>query len=112
MKKKKTFIDYEDGTRVMLDGDDSQEWTAEDFKKARPAREVFEELWGTEKAQAFLANNAAHVAKRGRPRVDKPKKLKSFKLSQDVIEAIVASGRGYNTRVEAILREAIGAGRI
>jgi len=46
----------------------------------------------------------------GRPKIAKPKKLKSFKLAQDVIEAIVSSGKGYNARVEAVLRKAfIGA---
>lgn len=57
---------------------------------------------------------AAYSAKRkaGRPKVDAPKKSKSFKLSQDLIEAIVASGKGYNARVEAMLREGLAQGKI
>lgn len=49
---------------------------------------------------------------RGRPKVEAPKKIKSFKLSQDVIEAIVSSGKGYNARVDKVLRDAIDSGRI
>lgn len=43
---------------------------------------------------------------RGRPRVLSPKKMQSFKLSQDVIAAVKASGKGFNARVEKILKEA------
>jgi uncharacterized protein (DUF4415 family) len=49
--------------------------------------------------------------KRGRPKKDAPKKLQSFKLSQDVINAIKASGAGYNTKVERALREFFIEGR-
>jgi len=47
---------------------------------------------------------------RGRPKSAAPKKLQSFKLSPDVIDAIRSSGPGYNTRVEAALRDAIERG--
>ena len=50
------------------------------------------------------------LVRRGRPKVAKPKKLKSFKLAQEVIEAILASGKGYNARVEAVLRQAFVKG--
>lgn len=81
--------------------DENPEWTEEDFKSARPLRETFPEL-------------AAYSAKRkaGRPKIDAPKKSKSFKLSQDLIEAIVASGKFYNARVEAVLREGLAQGKI
>jgi uncharacterized protein (DUF4415 family) len=49
---------------------------------------------------------AGKVIRRGRPRVSEPKKLQSFKLSQEVIAAVKASGRGFNARVEAVLRSA------
>ncbi len=48
----------------------------------------------------------------GRPRVAAPKRVKSFKLSPDVIDAIVASGKGYNARVEAALRKSLEKGWI
>ena len=52
------------------------------------------------------------VKRRGRPRVERPKRLQSFKLSPELIEAIRASGKGYNSRVECALRIAVEEGRI
>lgn len=48
--------------------------------------------------------------RRGRPKSKAPKRLQSFKLSPDVIDAIRASGKGYNVRVEKVLRDAIEHG--
>ena len=48
----------------------------------------------------------------GRPRVAAPKRVKSFKLSPDLIAAITSSGKGYNTRVESALRKALEKGWI
>jgi uncharacterized protein (DUF4415 family) len=48
----------------------------------------------------------------GRPRVAAPKRVKSFKLSPDLIAAIMSSGKGYNTRVERALRKALEKGWI
>jgi uncharacterized protein (DUF4415 family) len=50
--------------------------------------------------------------KAGRPKSAAPKRLQSFKLSPDVIEGIKSSGKGYNVRVEAVLRQALEDGRI
>ena len=49
---------------------------------------------------------------RGRPKKVAPKKLQSFKLSPDVIDAIRGSGPGYNARVEAVLRAALEQGTL
>ena len=48
----------------------------------------------------------------GRPPVEKPKVHIGFRLAADVAERIRASGRGYNARVEKVLREAIDQGRL
>jgi uncharacterized protein (DUF4415 family) len=48
----------------------------------------------------------------GRPKVDKPKKLFGLRLDQSVIDGIKATGRGYNTRVESVLRDALSAGKL
>ena len=63
-----------------------------------------------ELTEEFNVYNNGKLVSRGRPRVAKPKKLKSFKLAQDVIDAIVASGKAYNARVEAVLRTAFVGG--
>lgn len=53
-----------------------------------------------------IRNNA------GRPPSPEPKGMMAFRFSQDVLQAIRASGKGYSGRVETILREAIAEGRI
>jgi uncharacterized protein (DUF4415 family) len=42
---------------------------------------------------------------RGRPALDKPKKLVSLRLDQDVIERFRAGGRGWQSRINAVLRK-------
>ncbi len=78
---------------------DNPEWVAEDFKSARPLKEGFPDLH-------------ALLKRRGRPKVESPKRSKTFKLSQDVIDGIRASGKGYNARVDEVLRAALSEGRI
>lgn len=97
MKKAPEYIEYEDGTRILLTEDDVPELTDEFFANARPLRETFPEL-------------AAYSEKRkaGRPKIAAPKRSKSFKLSPSLIEAIVSSGKGYNARVESALWAAFG----
>lgn len=101
MPKQPEYLDDEDGTRILLTEDDVPELGVSFARNARPLRESFPEL-------------AAYAEKRkaGRPKSAAPKQVKSFKLSPDVIAAITASGRGYNTRVEAALRAALAEGRI
>lgn len=78
--------------------DNIEELTEDFFKKAVKGIDGLASLAG-EDAVAFLR-------KRGRPKVEAPKRLQSFKLSPDVIIAIKATGKGFNARVEAVLREA------
>lgn len=111
MKKKKNFIEYEDGTRIELDEDDAPELTGADFKRMRPAKEVLEELWGKKKTAAFLKANKAKIS-RGRPKSAAPKEMIAFRLPPDLIAAIKASGRGYGAKVEKILRAAIAKGAL
>ena len=42
----------------------------------------------------------------GRPKATAPKVHVGFRLAQDVVASIKASGRGYNARIEQVLREA------
>jgi uncharacterized protein (DUF4415 family) len=48
----------------------------------------------------------------GRPFAAQPKAHISFRFAADVIQGIRASGRGYNARVEKVLREALTKGEI
>jgi uncharacterized protein (DUF4415 family) len=76
---------------------DNPEWTADEFARAKPFREVFPEQYTAWK-------------KIGRPPVDKPKVHIGFRLAQDVVEGIRSTGRGYNARVEKVLRDALAKG--
>ena len=82
----------------MID-DENPEWTARETAEARPFGEVFPDQFASWK-------------KRGRPPVEAPKVHIGFRLAADVVESIRATGRGYNARVEKVLREAIARGRL
>jgi hypothetical protein len=66
---------------------DRPEWTEEDFARARPFR-------------------------MGRPPAENPKVHISFRLASDLVDAIRKSGRGYNARVERVLRAALERGEL
>lgn len=51
----------------------------------------------------------AHVAvRRGRPPITTPKVSTTIRLSQDVLAHFKAGGRGWQTRIDAALRDWIG----
>lgn len=73
---------------------DNPEWTAEEFASARPFREVFPEL-------------AASIDRaRGRPPLEQTKRQISIRLDPDVIEKFRATGKGWQARINAILKDA------
>jgi uncharacterized protein (DUF4415 family) len=78
---------------------DNPELTDADCARAKPFREVF-------------PDQHRSWQRLGRPPVERPKVHIGFRLAADVVEAIRASGRGYNARVEKVLREAIDQGRL
>lgn len=80
--------------RGIAEDPDNPQWSAEDFAKARPFREVFPDL-------------AASIDRtRGRPPLEKPKRQISIRLDQDVIDKFRATGKGWQARVNAILKQA------
>ena len=80
--------------RGIAEDPDNPEWTEEDFKKARPFAEVFPEL----------AESIRRA--RGRPAVEKPKRQISLRLDPDVIDAFKATGKGWQGRINEVLRKA------
>jgi len=68
--------------------DDSPEWTDEMFERA----DVYE---------------GDRLIRRGRPKSEAPKVPINIRLSPDVIERFKASGPGWQTRIDAALREYI-----
>jgi uncharacterized protein (DUF4415 family) len=77
---------------------DARELDAEWFAKAKPASEVLPpEVYAT------------LVAKRprGRPKADETKVFTAIRLDADVLKAFKATGKGWQTRVNAALRQFI-----
>jgi len=103
---------------------DARELDDEWFARARPAREVLPPaLYAalTDKAnpvRCVPVTDAEHAArvealrKRGRPPSDNPKVPIHIRLSADVLAAFKASGKGWQTRIDALLREAVAAGKV
>jgi uncharacterized protein (DUF4415 family) len=83
----------------MID-DDNPEWTGSDFARAKPFKEMFPDQYQS------LKNRG------GRPRVERPKVHIGFRLAADLVESIRATGKGYNARVEKVLRDALAEGKL
>jgi uncharacterized protein (DUF4415 family) len=77
-----------------------RELTAADMKHFRPIQET----------DPGMLEAVAKYRKRGRPPVENPKVRVGFRLAQDVAEGLRASGRGYNARIEKLLRDALAKG--
>jgi uncharacterized protein (DUF4415 family) len=77
--------------------------TAADAAHFRPIREV----------DPGMVEAAARFRSRGRPIIgEAPKMHIGFRLAADVVNGIRATGKGYNARVEKVLREALAAGKL
>jgi uncharacterized protein (DUF4415 family) len=100
MKKAKVLTEFQPGrgyTKADWDEvSDNPEWTAEDFKQARPFADVFPDL------------AASIVRSRGRPAAESPKKQVTLRLDADVIERYRSSGKGWQSRINEDLRKASG----
>lgn len=79
---------------------DIPEWTDADFARATPFKEMFPEQF------------AAWERNPGSPKLVTPKVPTGFRLASDVVDGIKATGKGYNARVERVLREALATGKL
>ena len=77
--------------------DENPEWTRKDFGRARSALSLIGEVFGAEAAQAV-------ARRRGRPRKASPKVNQTLRLDADVVEAYRRQGRGWQTRINTVLR--------
>jgi uncharacterized protein (DUF4415 family) len=77
--------------------DESPEWTRKDFERAQPALPLIGEVFGPDAALAV-------ARRRGRPRKASPKVNQTLRLDADVVEAYRRQGRGWQTRINAVLR--------
>ena len=77
---------------------DNPEWNMQDMIRARPASEVLPELFEVQAAKAMLKP-------RGRPPAEVVKDRITIRLSPDVTAAFRASGDGWQTRIDAALKD-------
>jgi|HubBroStandDraft_2_1064218.scaffolds.fasta_scaffold264594_2 uncharacterized protein (DUF4415 family) len=74
---------------------ENPEWTAEDFRRAKPFAEMFPDL--VEGARRL----------RGRPRAEHPKVQVTLRLDPEVVSAFKEEGRGWQGRINETLVRAV-----
>lgn len=85
--------------RASRPDEDNPEWTKEDFARARPAAEVLPQFIGEKATQELMRRS------RGRPRKADRKVNQTLRLDQEVLEAYRREGRGWQTRINEVLRQ-------
>ncbi|MFC3711403.1 BrnA antitoxin family protein [Sphingoaurantiacus capsulatus] len=77
--------------------DDNPEWTSEDFARAT-------------RFDGVSLAEATEVMRRkpGRPPAERPKPRVTMRLDQDLLDHYRAMGRGWQTRINEVLRKASG----
>lgn len=95
MKSKKDK-EYSDADMKVVS--EKHEWSAADFRRARPARVVL--------PKKFFAELESRRS-RG-PQKTRTKKLISLRIDPEVIERFRASGAGWQGRINVALRKAAG----
>ena len=83
----------------LIDGE-NPEWNAHTFAKARPASEVLPNIFGAKVAKEMMRP-------RGRPPVAHPKERINIRLPHEVVEYFKLAGEGWQTRIDAALRQFI-----
>jgi uncharacterized protein (DUF4415 family) len=73
---------------------DNPEWTAEDFKRAKPFAEVFPDLSESRRVRG--------------PQKEPTKVAVSLRLTREVVERFKAAGPGWQTRMDEALKKAAG----
>lgn len=83
---------------VWTDPDDAPELTEDFFERAelKDGDRVLRPAQGT-------------LTRRGRPRLEHPKRLVTIRLDSDLVDRLRASGSGWQSRVNEILRKAVRA---
>ncbi len=81
--------------KVMID-EDNPEWTEEDFRQAKPPQEVLT----AEQLKSFPRTRGPQVAPR--------KVAVSIRLSPEVVDRFKAGGPGWQSRINEVLKKAVG----
>lgn len=83
--------------KPWIDPDDAPEWTEQMFRDA-----------AYYKGDKLVRPAKGALTQPGRPPKENPKKLVSLRLDPDVIEKFRATGKGWQSRINAELRKALG----
>lgn len=89
--------------------EENPEWTAEDFARARPFRQFFEEEFGPGAADAFLAGTLRMRGQRGKQKAPVKQRV-TLCVDADVVAAFRETGRGWQTRMNQVLRQGMPQG--
>lgn len=93
--KKKSLPEKE----PWIDPDDAPKWTEDMFRDAA--------IWHSDK---LIRPATGTLTKPGRPKSDNPKQQVTLRLDADVLEKFRAMGKGWQSRINAELRKALGLG--
>ena len=80
--------------------EENPEWTEEDFRQARPARDVLPEIVGRKTADEML--------RRGLSQEAEPKESITIQLDADVIRHFKERSQGWQGKINEALRQWIG----
>ena len=79
--------------------EDNPEITREELRRARPASEVLPGLIGQKATDELMRRG------RGRPHKEEKKVSTTVRLDPDVLEAFQQQGKGWQTRINQVLRQ-------
>jgi uncharacterized protein (DUF4415 family) len=85
---------------LKLINSENPELTNDDFAKMRPASKVLPEIFDAEIVKELLIP-------RSRPRLEKTKEHINVLLSPDVVEHFKSAGSGWQSKIDAALRQYI-----
>jgi len=106
---------------AALSDPDCPPMTEAQLARLRPAREVLSPAQYanlTDKTRPAVIRHVTDAEDRarrnrvGRPRVAVPRPRLNMRVDADILERLRATGRGWQTRVNALLREAVQSGRV
>ncbi|MEK6747257.1 MAG: BrnA antitoxin family protein [Pseudomonadota bacterium] len=104
MKKEPQYIEYENGKKVLLDDDDAPEMSEEWFQNAKHGLDGLAELVGEE----FVAP----LRLRGRPKKKDKKVSLHLRIDKEIADKFRATGKGWQTRLNTVLHNAIDQGML
>jgi uncharacterized protein (DUF4415 family) len=86
-------------SRASRPDEENPEVTAKEFARAKPASEILPRFIGEKATEALMSRG------RGRPPKADKKVSQNLRLDADVLDAYKRGGRGWQTRINQVLRD-------